>query len=219
MALGRRDRAEDVAAVVDGLIAVTPGVPSIEAAGWRCRGLLDDDADVLLRAVAALRDGPRPLDLALVAEEAAEGLARAGRSDEAKAMFEETVEVFERLDADWAVARITSRMRELGIRRGSRQRHRVHRTGWDALTTKELSVVELVALGLSNPEVAERLFLSRRTVKAHVSSALRKLSMTSRVELAREAGNRRGPPNVQPSGRPGLLGTSDTTESARIRRS
>src|SRR5206468_4032966 len=93
------------------------------------------------------------------------------------------------------IARAGTRMRALGILRGSRGvRHRPT-VGWEALTPSELSVVELVASGLSNPEAADRLFLSRHTVKAHVSSALTKLGMTSRVELAREAAERRvGPP-------------------------
>jgi DNA-binding NarL/FixJ family response regulator len=42
---------------------------------------------------------------------------------------------------------------------------------------------------LSNPDVAARLFLSRQTVKAHLSSALKKLSLTSRIELAAATGH------------------------------
>ena len=45
-------------------------------------------------------------------------------------------------------------------------------------------VADLVAEGLSNPAVAARLYLSRRTVQGHVSSILGKLGVTSRVELA-----------------------------------
>jgi DNA-binding NarL/FixJ family response regulator len=45
-------------------------------------------------------------------------------------------------------------------------------------------VVALVAEGLTNPEVGQRLFVSRRTVQTHLSSAFRKLEITSRVELA-----------------------------------
>jgi DNA-binding NarL/FixJ family response regulator len=45
-------------------------------------------------------------------------------------------------------------------------------------------VAGLVAEGLSNPAVAARLYLSRRTVQGHVSSILGKLGVTSRVELA-----------------------------------
>jgi DNA-binding CsgD family transcriptional regulator len=53
------------------------------------------------------------------------------------------------------------------------------------LTRSEAAVVELVAQGCTNSAIAERLFISRRTVESHVSSAYRKLGVGNRVELAR----------------------------------
>jgi DNA-binding CsgD family transcriptional regulator len=47
-----------------------------------------------------------------------------------------------------------------------------------------LRVVRLVSEGLTNPEIAGRLFVSRETVKTHVSSALGKLDVKTRAELA-----------------------------------
>lgn len=58
--------------------------------------------------------------------------------------------------------------------------------GWDSLTPAEVNVVRLVADGLTNPDIATRLVMSRTTVKTHVSSALRKLGLTSRTQLATE---------------------------------
>jgi DNA-binding CsgD family transcriptional regulator len=72
--------------------------------------------------------------------------------------------------------------------RGERKRPT---TGWASLTPTELDVVKLIAKGLSNPEIGTRLFISRATVKTHLSHAFRKLGVTSRAELASEA-TRRG---------------------------
>ena len=88
------------------------------------------------------------------------------------------------LDADWDLARAETQLRTLGLHRGVRGPRRRPKTGWDALTGTERVVAGLVAEGLSNPAIAGRMFLSRRTVQGHVSSILGKLGVTSRVELA-----------------------------------
>jgi predicted ATPase/DNA-binding CsgD family transcriptional regulator len=57
-------------------------------------------------------------------------------------------------------------------------------TGWASLTPTELEVVGLAADGLTNPEIAARLFMSRNTVKTHLSHIYAKLGVTNRTELA-----------------------------------
>ena len=72
----------------------------------------------------------------------------------------------------------------------SRRRPGAPAIGWSSLTTAELAVGRLIAEGLSNKEIAARLFISRYTVESHVRNALQKLGMTSRVQLAAEVINR-----------------------------
>ncbi len=72
---------------------------------------------------------------------------------------------------------------------GTRGRGRKTRpvTGWDSLTPAERDVVRLVAEGLSNPEIGERLFISRRTVQSHLTRVFGKLGLSSRQHLTAEA--------------------------------
>jgi DNA-binding CsgD family transcriptional regulator len=62
--------------------------------------------------------------------------------------------------------------------------------GWDSLTPAELEVVRHAAAGLSNPEIAERLFIARATVKAHLAHIYAKLGVANRTELAARAAER-----------------------------
>jgi DNA-binding CsgD family transcriptional regulator len=59
--------------------------------------------------------------------------------------------------------------------------------GWASLSPAERQVVELASQGLSNPGIARKLFMSRNTVKVHLSRAYAKLGVANRTELARLA--------------------------------
>jgi DNA-binding CsgD family transcriptional regulator len=60
-------------------------------------------------------------------------------------------------------------------------------SGWGALTPTERDVVRLVSEGLTNNDIATRLFVSPRTVQAHLTHVYTKLGLTSRVQLVQEA--------------------------------
>jgi predicted ATPase/DNA-binding CsgD family transcriptional regulator len=64
-------------------------------------------------------------------------------------------------------------------------------SGWSSLTPTELEVVRLVAEGLTNPQIGVRLFMSRGTVKTHLSHIFTKLDTTNRAQLAAAAIDRR----------------------------
>ena len=59
------------------------------------------------------------------------------------------------------------------------------KTGWDSLTDSELTVVNLIAQGVTNRSVATQLHLSLHTVKTHVHNAFAKLGINSRAQLTR----------------------------------
>jgi DNA-binding CsgD family transcriptional regulator len=67
-------------------------------------------------------------------------------------------------------------------RRGRGPRDRPAR-GWGSLTDTELTTARLAAAGLTNPEIAARLFVSRATVKAHLSHVYAKPGINNRTEL------------------------------------
>lgn len=71
--------------------------------------------------------------------------------------------------------------------RGSRKRPD---SGWESLTPTELEVVRHAAAGLTNPEIGERMFISRGTVKVHLSHVYAKLGIRNRSELTAEAARR-----------------------------
>lgn len=174
------------------LAAVTPriGAAWFEAAALRSRGLLEADAKVLLEAIPALRTSGRPLPLAQGLEDAGTALAGERAGGRAAPLIEEAVRVYESLGAERDAARCRSLLRTAGLRPRTRRRTPRPVTGWEALTGTELKVARLVAQGLSNPEIARRLYVSRHTVNAHLSHILAKLGVSSRVEVATEAARR-----------------------------
>jgi DNA-binding CsgD family transcriptional regulator len=183
-ATGASDVLADVVARA-GTIADRSRVPHRLGAAAYCRGLADDSPTVLLLAAEQYQQAGLPLPRARALEAAAIGFAERGDLDAARSAFTRADEHFDSLGASWDVGRLRAALRRYGIRRGPRARHRRASTGWDSLTTAELKVATLVAEGLSNREIAERLVVSVRTVETHMSHILGKLGMRSRVDVAR----------------------------------
>ena len=99
----------------------------------------------------------------------------------------EALEQLQRLEARPAAAIVSRRLRELGVRGVVRGPRSSTRSNSAQLTARELEVLRLLADGLRNATIAERLFLSPRTVENHVSAILRKLNAQSRGEAVAEA--------------------------------
>lgn len=159
-----------------------------ESAGERnalryCQGLVDSDVDLLLAAAEGFAQNGSPISAASAAEDAARILAASGRPADARAAYQTAIDRYTALTATGAIQRADAALRAYGVRRGATGPRRRPKHGWDSLTAAELRVAELVAQGLTNREVAERLVVSVRTVDSHVSRVLAKLGYSSRVEI------------------------------------
>lgn len=131
----------------------------------------------LHEALAGFTAAQVPMELARTRLEMARALAE--RSPEvAVAQAKAALENFERLDASRHADAAAALLRSLGapIRTGPK--------GVGALTRRETEILRLIGAGLSNPEIAERLYSSRKTVETHVGNLLSKLGLRNRAEAA-----------------------------------
>ena len=192
----RFDRLDDAAEALARWDAV--GRRSWVESEWERRrsGLLLDAAgghltDGLEAALVQLRDDADSEGFGLNAlwTELDMGRLLAGRDDRAAvAAYRRAAE-----RADASGARTLRRVADQGLRAlGERpwKRGRVAESSGElgGLSAREREVADLVAMGATNAEIAGRLFLSPKTVEHHVSNALAKLGLHSRVELAAEVG-------------------------------
>jgi DNA-binding CsgD family transcriptional regulator len=108
----------------------------------------------------------------------------AGRSAEACL---EALDVLDELGAVAAGRQVRTVLRELGVARIPRGRLRTTRENPAGLTHRQVDVLALLATGLTNAEIADRLVVSTRTVDHHVSAILTRLEVGSRRDAARRA--------------------------------
>jgi DNA-binding CsgD family transcriptional regulator/tetratricopeptide (TPR) repeat protein len=181
LAEDRADWATAAVATAERLAAANPEVRTVAAAAAHARGLLDRDR----AALAAASAFPGPWERASAAEDLGRVLLDADR-ESAVRHLEQSAALYQEILADPDATRVRSVLRAAGVvRRHWRQRGAGESTGADALTDTERKVADLVASGLTNRQVARRMFISHHTVAFHLRKVFRKLEVTSRVELAR----------------------------------
>jgi DNA-binding CsgD family transcriptional regulator len=90
-------------------------------------------------------------------------------------------------DAAWAEGATLSTEEAIAYAQRGRGQRKRPTSGWASLTPTELDVVGLVSEGLTNNDIATRLFISPRTVQTHLTHVYTKLGLTSRVQLVQEA--------------------------------
>ncbi|MFF3503304.1 AAA family ATPase [Streptomyces sp. NPDC003247] len=186
---GRRDRARaHVRALRETNVAgLSPRLALL--AGCAEALVADDDADAvrLFEEALATRDAERwPFELARVRLAYGERLRRSRALSESKIPLTAALKAFERLESVAWAERARKELRAAG-------RSMPHPDGGTgpALTAQEREIAELAASGLTNKQIAERLFISHRTVGAHLYQIYPKLGIASRVAL-RDALRREG---------------------------
>jgi len=183
LAGGDTELAAVTARTAEALAIGNPGYPAIAAAAAHSLGLADQDPARLSEAAA---QHPDPWGRASAAEDLGALSARRADKEQAVRHLTEAINGYELIGAVADTARVRRRLRDLGVRR-RHWKQSAHRpvSGWESLTETERALSELVAQGLNNQQVANRMYISVHTVASHVRQIFRKLNIDSRVELAR----------------------------------
>jgi DNA-binding CsgD family transcriptional regulator/DNA-binding Lrp family transcriptional regulator len=189
LAAGDRELAESGVADAERRAELAPDVPSLAATAAHASGLLNVDVEEISRAVSLFERTPRALALASAWEDLGLAQQRQGTAESGIDALSEALVLFARAGATRDAARLRSRLRALGIRRRVATAEK-RSTGWAAMTKSELAVAQLAADGLTNREIADRLYVSPHTVNTHLRQVFAKLEINSRVDLTRLATER-----------------------------
>lgn len=189
--LGNRGRAAELAGWLEDRAAST-GLAYPAASAARCRGLLADDPDSRAAAFAAARAAhdrlPAPFERARTLLCEAQALRRGRRRRAARQLLVEAQRAFDTLGARaWAHGAAA----ELAATGAEAEQSPPGPLA--ALSPQEVQIARMIAGGLSTGETAAALFLSHRTVEAHLGRLYRKLDVRSRVALARVLAAPEGP--------------------------
>ena len=180
LALGERARALELADE-ELELARRFGAPRAISVALRTLGLVERgerQIELLREAVSVLEGSPARLDYARALADLGGALRRANERAAARDPLRRAHEIA----AHCGAAPLAARAREELQATGARPRKQI-RTGVDALTPIERQTASMAAAGMSNPQIAQALFISRKTVEKRLSDAYRKLDIGSRSEL------------------------------------
>jgi DNA-binding CsgD family transcriptional regulator/tetratricopeptide (TPR) repeat protein len=183
LSVGDGDLAGQTLAAVRRRSELNPGVKTIAAVEAQVSGLVEHRLEDLARSVVLFEESPRRLALGSALEDYGRCLTRTDREG-GVAVLGHALELYAAIGADWDARRVRGRLADLGVRR----RIVVTReggSGMASLTGAEAQVAALVSDGITNREIAGRLFLSPHTVNSHLRHIFAKLAINSRSELAR----------------------------------
>ena len=177
---GRNDEARRMMTLLEALGKRTPA--ALVHIGLRfARPLLADDSDAQHLYELALEAEPKwPFDFARLEMSYGSWLRRQRRITESRPHLRAARDMFDALGVlPWA-DKASAELRASGERMAEPAR-----APRESLSPQELQIAQMAASGLSNREIANRLFLSHRTVGAHLYRVFPKLGIVSRLELAR----------------------------------
>jgi len=167
--------------------------PSATACKFVGRAILSEaegDLDVAghwyARAADAWTALPRPYDALLARERRSRSELTSAARVESLGDLAEVEKGLRELGARWDADRVAQVLRQHGVE-VTRTWRRGPKGYGDSLSPRELEVVQLVAQGMTNKQIAEALFISPKTVSRHLSTSMRKVSVTSRTALAMAA--------------------------------
>jgi DNA-binding CsgD family transcriptional regulator len=190
------DAAAHVAAMNEARIGeISPRLALVAAGSAAIAAPQDEAAELFDRALAIPGAGRWPFDFARIQLACGERLRRARATAEARKHLAAALAIFEHLGAQpWAL-RANSELRASG--------HAPREAGYGitSLTPREREIARLAAAGLSNKQIGERLFLTHRTVAAHLYQIFPKLGVTSRAALHAAIASAQQPEEHNPSAR------------------
>ena len=180
-ALGDQARARELWGEELGL-AMAFGAPRAIGMALRTGGVIEGGErgiELLRESADALQTSPARLEHARALTDLGAALRRARRPREAREPLRQGVQLASERGATALATRARDELRAAGARP-----RRDAFTGLEALTPRELRIAELAVQGLGNREIAQALFITRKTVEAHMRNIFRKLEISAREELA-----------------------------------
>jgi DNA-binding CsgD family transcriptional regulator len=163
------------------------GLPRPEGMALRAAGLVEGGErgiELLREAASMLERSPSRLEHARALTDLGGALRRSGRRTQARDPLGRGLELARGCGAQRLAQRAEHELRAAGARPRS-----AVRSGIDALTPSELRVCRMAAQGMTNPEIAQALFVTRGTVESQLHSSYTKLGIRSRRELAARLNN------------------------------
>ena len=180
LALGARAEARALAAE-EVALAQAYNAPRTLGIALRAAGLAEGGRrgiELLRQAVGVLEGSGARLEHARAMTDLGAALRRAGQRAESRETLRPALDLAHRCGA----LALTERARTELVAAGGRPR-RLVLSGLDSLTPSERRVAQLAAVGLSNRDIAQNLFITTRTVEGHLTHAYHKLAITSREQL------------------------------------